>query len=121
MPYMVGPEVLVPMQPIGSMPFLVLQRRPLDEWQMMVEKIVDVTIGLVKFLMFLPLFLAVAVAIKIDSPDSVLFRQPLGGFSDRQFPVYKFRSIHTGKMDVLAAKQTSRRDPSAAESPNPSC
>jgi len=112
MPYMVQDhDAMLPMQPFGGVPVLVLQRRPLDEWQTIVKKIVDMTIGLVAFLAFMPLFLAVAIAIKLDSPGPVLFRQPRGGFNSRQFTVYKFRSMHTGKMDLLATKQTSRGDP----------
>ncbi len=112
MPYMVRDhDAMLPMQPFGGVPVLVLQRRPLDEWQTIVKKIVDMTIGLAAFAAFIPLFLAVAIAIKLDSPGPVLFRQPRGGFNSRQFTVYKFRSMHTGKMDLLATKQTSRGDP----------
>jgi Undecaprenyl-phosphate glucose phosphotransferase len=112
MPYMVqGFAAPLPMQPFGGVPVLVLQRRPLDEWQTIVKKIVDMTIGLMAFVAFIPVFLGVAIAIKIDSPGPVLFRQPRGGFNSRQFTVYKFRSMHTGKTDLLAAKQTCRGDP----------
>lgn len=112
MPNMVErPDTLLPMLSFGGLPLLVLQRRPLDEWQTIVKKIVDLTIGLAAFLAFIPLFLGVAIAIKLDSPGPVLFRQPRGGFNSRQFTVYKFRSMHTGKMDLLATEQTCRGDP----------
>jgi len=112
MPYMVqDPEVLLPVQSIGSVLVLVLHRRPLDEWQTILKKIEDLTIGLLAFLILIPLFIGVAIAIKIDSPGPVLFVQPRGGLNNRQFKVYKFRSMHTGKTDVHAARQTSRSDP----------
>lgn len=112
MPYMVqGADVLLPMQSIGAMSVMVLQRRPLNEWQTIVKKILDLTIGGVAFLCFIPLFLVVAAAIKLDSPGPVLFRQPRRGFNNRQFTVFKFRSMHSNAADLLAVKQTSRGDP----------
>jgi Undecaprenyl-phosphate glucose phosphotransferase len=110
-PYLIhGPDVVLPVQSIGSMPFLVLQRRPLDEWQRFFKKIIDVTIGLAAFLLLLLPALVVALAIKIDSPGPILFRQPRLGFNNRQFMVFKFRSMHENASDILSVKQTSRDD-----------
>jgi lipopolysaccharide/colanic/teichoic acid biosynthesis glycosyltransferase len=92
------------------MPFLVLQRRPLDEWQRLLKKIVDITIGLVGTLLLLLPAIVVAVAIKMDSPGPVLFRHPRLGFNNRQFMVFKFRSMYTDASDILSVKQTSRDD-----------
>jgi Undecaprenyl-phosphate glucose phosphotransferase len=111
-PYLIhGPDVVLPVQSIGSMPFLVLQRRPLDEWERMLKKIVDVTLGLVSLLVLLLPFVVVAVAIKMDSPGPILFRQPRLGFNNRQFMVFKFRSMYANASDILSVKQTSRDDP----------
>jgi polysaccharide biosynthesis protein PslA len=110
-PYLIhGPDVVLPVQSIGSMPFLVLQRRPLDEWQRLLKKIVDITIGLIAALLLLLPAIVVAVAIKMDSPGPVLFRQPRLGFNNRQFMVFKFRSMYTDASDILSVKQTSRDD-----------
>jgi exopolysaccharide biosynthesis polyprenyl glycosylphosphotransferase len=43
-----------------------------------------------------PLFLAIAAAVKLDSPGPVLFRQRRVGLAGRIFTVYKFRSMHHG-------------------------
>ena len=46
------------------------------------------------FLLFLsPLFLLVAMAIKVDSPGPVLFRQKRRGYRGREITVYKFRTM----------------------------
>ncbi|HTJ89410.1 MAG TPA: exopolysaccharide biosynthesis polyprenyl glycosylphosphotransferase [Acidocella sp.] len=106
-----GPDVVLPVQSIGSMPFLVLQRRPLNEWQRLLKKTIDMTIGLIAVLVLLLPAVVVAVAIKMDSPGPILFRQPRLGFNNRQFMVFKFRSMYTDASDILSVKQTSRDDP----------
>jgi len=112
MPYLIhDPEVLLPVQPIGSMSFMVLQRRPLDVGQRLRKRLLDMMICAVAFLPFLVLFAIVAAAIKIDSPGPVLFRQPRYGFNNCQFTVFKFRSMYANTTDVLSVRQTSRDDP----------
>lgn len=113
MPYLVsGPDVVLPMQSIGSMSFMVLQRRPLDWWQMVYKRIVDVTLSLIAIVLFFaPLFVIVAALIKIDSRGPVLFRQPRNGFNNRPFMVFKFRTMYQDATDLFSAKQTSRGDP----------
>jgi Undecaprenyl-phosphate glucose phosphotransferase len=113
MPYLVhGPDVVLPMQSIGSTSFMVLQRRPLDGWQMVHKRIVDVTLSLLAVtLFFAPLFVIVAALIKIDSRGPVLFRQPRNGLNNRPFMVFKFRTMYTDATDVFSTKQTSRGDP----------
>jgi polysaccharide biosynthesis protein PslA len=113
MPYLVsGPDIVLPMQSIGSASFMVLQRRPLDWLQMVHKRIVDVTLSLFAVVLFCaPLFVIVAALIKIDSRGPVLFRQPRNGFNNRQFMVFKFRTMYTDATDLFSAKQTSRGDP----------
>jgi Undecaprenyl-phosphate glucose phosphotransferase len=111
LPYLMhGPEIALPMQTVGSVPVMVLQRRPLDEWQTVRKRVLDMSLSLFALIVFLPLFAVVAVAIKLDSPGPVLFRQPRRGFNNRQFMVFKFRSMFAGSSDLLAARQTCRDD-----------
>ena len=42
----------------------------------------------------LPLFAVVAIAIKLDSPGSVFYRQERLGYGGRRYTVWKFRSMH---------------------------
>jgi lipopolysaccharide/colanic/teichoic acid biosynthesis glycosyltransferase len=54
----------------------------------------DVVGSLVPLLIGLPLFLAIAVAVKLTSRGPVLFRQQRVGQYGRKFMFYKFRSMH---------------------------
>lgn len=111
MPYLIhGPEIALPVQFIGHVPVMVLQRRPLNEWQTVSKRALDIALSLFAFIIFIPLFALVAIVIKLDSAGPVLFRQPRRGFNNRQFMVFKFRSMHLGSSDALAWRQTARDD-----------
>lgn len=55
-----------------------------------------------------PLFAVVALAIKLDSPGPVLFRQKRYGFNQQPFGVFKFRSMKAEKETVF--KQATKND-----------
>jgi exopolysaccharide biosynthesis polyprenyl glycosylphosphotransferase len=53
----------------------------------------DIAIAGTALLALLPLLAIVAIAIKLDSPGPVLFRQRRCGFNGRCFQIYKFRTM----------------------------
>lgn len=58
--------------------------------------LVDRCAALVGLLFLAPLLVVIAIAIKLDSPGPVLFRQPRVGFRKRSFTVHKFRTMKHG-------------------------
>jgi exopolysaccharide biosynthesis polyprenyl glycosylphosphotransferase len=75
------------------------------------KRLLDISLGLILLFLLLPVLIVVAVAVKLDSPGPILFRQPRLGFNDRPFTVLKFRSMYANASDLMATRQTSRRDP----------
>ena len=66
-----------------------------------IKRIFDITIGSAVLLLLWPVMLITAVAIKLDSPGPVIFRQERLGYKGKVFHMYKFRSMkvnseHTG-------------------------
>ena len=61
-----------------------------------IKRIRDLVIAMLVLLFCLPLFLVVAVIIKLDSPGPVLFKQIRIGFEGEPFVFYKFRSMIWG-------------------------
>jgi Undecaprenyl-phosphate glucose phosphotransferase len=111
-PYLaLWPDVLLPTQPIGPMTFTVLQRQPLRAWEMLCKQCFDDVICLIILIPLSLVFLATSIAIKLDSPGPILFRQPRRGFNNRLFTVFKFRTMYANQTDILATRQTSRDDP----------
>ena len=69
-------------------------------------------IGCVGLLLLWPIFIILAIAIKLDSPGSVFFKQKRLGLHGKPFYMYKFRSMcegaeHTGT-GVYSGKGDSR-------------
>lgn len=58
-----------------------------------VKRLLDIVLSLVGMILVLPLIPLVVVAIKLDSPGPVLFKQVRVGQGDRDFIIYKFRSM----------------------------
>jgi lipopolysaccharide/colanic/teichoic acid biosynthesis glycosyltransferase len=57
------------------------------------KRLFDITVSLVGLVLLLPLFLVVAVGIKLDSSGPVFFRQRRVGRGFRPFFIYKFRTM----------------------------
>ena len=58
-----------------------------------VKQLLDVLIALVALPVFSPALVLIALAIKLDSPGPVLFKQLRMGFRGQPFEVYKFRTM----------------------------
>ncbi|MGE0766673.1 MAG: undecaprenyl-phosphate glucose phosphotransferase [Hyphomicrobiaceae bacterium] len=82
---------------------------PLSEQSALVKRIVDVAVSASLLLVLWPLFLIVALAIKLDSPGPVFFRQRRLGQNGLPFGIYKFRSM-TVTEDGPVIVQASRND-----------
>ncbi len=65
----------------------------------LVKRAMDMTVGGALLLLTLPLQALVALAVKLDSPGPVLFRQQRVGKSRRPFTMVKFRSMQAGVGD----------------------
>ena len=77
-----------------------------------IKRKLDILIGSFVLLLFWPVILITALAIKLDSPGPVIFRQERLGYKGKVFHMYKFRSMkvnseHTGS-GVYSDKNDSR-------------
>jgi Undecaprenyl-phosphate glucose phosphotransferase len=96
---------------VAGLKLLSLAQRPIREPQRLLKSAIDVVSAAFLLLVLSPLLLAVAIAVKIDSPGDVLFRQRRQGLGDRLFDVFKFRTMHAGLGDPTGRNQTKRSDP----------
>src|SRR4051794_38582731 len=53
----------------------------------------DLVVGLALILLLSPILIAVALAVRIDSHGPALFRQRRVGYREREFTLFKFRSM----------------------------
>ena len=94
---------------IAGIPMSVIADRPLTRRDMFVKMLVDKLGALVLLAFSLPLLLATALAILLETGGPIIFQQRRNGWCGRLFTIYKFRTMrHTpGKH---AFDQTSRGD-----------
>ena len=100
-----------PVVMLGDIPVMTLFERPISGLDQLIKKAEDIVLGLVVTLLFAPLLLIIALAIKIDSRGPVFFRQPREGFNNRKFHIWKFRSMHQNMSEVDVISQAQRGDP----------
>ncbi len=77
----------------GGIPMINLRDPVLSPQQRILKRLLDLMVGGLLTLLFLPVMGAIAVAIKLDSPGPLLFKQLRVGENGRLFEMYKFRSM----------------------------
>lgn len=78
---------------LGTAMGVVLKPAALSLRQRAVKRAFDIAVSITALLALSPLLLAVAIAVKLDSPGPVLFRQRRGGYNGRWFFILKFRTM----------------------------
>jgi exopolysaccharide biosynthesis polyprenyl glycosylphosphotransferase len=78
---------------IGVLPMVTLFREPLSDAERIVKRVSDMVISLIALLLLAPLWIFIAVLIKLDSRGKILFRQERVGMDGRVFLCYKFRTM----------------------------
>ena len=96
---------------LGDMPVMTLFERPISGADAFIKAIEDRVLGSIILLLIAPLLVVIAIAIKLDSPGPVFFRQPREGFNNKPFHVFKFRSMFDNAAQMDAIQQASRSDP----------
>jgi exopolysaccharide biosynthesis polyprenyl glycosylphosphotransferase len=78
---------------LGGIPLIGVKEHTLPSTSRLVKRIMDIVLAVLALAFLWPLFVIVAIAIKLDSPGPVLFSQIRVGQYGKQFKVYKFRSM----------------------------
>jgi lipopolysaccharide/colanic/teichoic acid biosynthesis glycosyltransferase len=81
------------------------------ELQLATKRVLDIAISGTSLVILLPLFLLIAVLIKIESRGPVLFSQVRWGMGGKQIRIFKFRSMRTELCDPTGVQQTVPNDP----------
>jgi Undecaprenyl-phosphate glucose phosphotransferase len=88
-----------------------IQRGPLSPVEQVSKRAVDIVGASLALIIFSPLMLISALAVKLTSVGPVLFRQRRNGFNANEFVIFKFRtmSVMEDGPAVLQAKQSDPR------------
>ena len=78
---------------LGELPLITVNNPAMTHYQRMLKRAFDLLVASFIFMLVAPVMVAVAVAIKLDSPGPALFVQPRIGENGRTFNILKFRSM----------------------------
>ena len=95
---------------LGEVPTLDVFEAPITDWDLVMKWLFDRVVGALILLLALPVMALVALAIKLDSPGPVLFRQKRFGFNNERIDVFKFRSLYHHQADPTASKVVTKND-----------
>lgn len=95
---------------LGKVPTLDVFEAPITDWDLVLKWLFDRIVGALILVLTSPIMALVALAIKLDSPGPVLFRQKRFGFNNERIDVFKFRSLYHEHADPLASKVVTKND-----------
>lgn len=98
-------------QQVHNVWVLRLYKTPLDPAGSLIKAIEDKVISVGAVALLGPLLLLIALAIKLDSPGPILFRQKRYGYRNEIFELFKFRTMYANSTDAAGARLTERGDP----------
>jgi len=78
---------------LNGIPLMGIREPVLRDWQVLTKRALDVVLAVVGLIVLAPVFLVIAVAIRLDSPGPIIFRQERIGKQGEKFVCLKFRSM----------------------------
>ncbi|MFN3961787.1 MAG: sugar transferase, partial [Fimbriimonadaceae bacterium] len=95
---------------IYGFPLIEILPQYMPAWERLAKRAIDVLVSLLVLVLGLPLWLLIALAIRMDSPGSIFYRQERVGKHGLIFEVIKFRSMVAGA-DQKGSHSTASNDP----------
>ena len=95
---------------IGPNNVLRFLRTPMSDAAVLLKRASDIAGSLAGLAVLSPLLLGIALAIRLDSPGPVIFRQARRGFNGETFMIWKFRSMRVTESGH-EMRQATRNDP----------
>lgn len=97
---------------IGGVPFINMRYIPLDNLlNKLVKRTIDILGALFAIIVFSPIMLVVAIAIKLTSKGELIYKQERVGLNRKIFTMYKFRSMRVQDPNKEKLEWTVKNDP----------
>jgi exopolysaccharide biosynthesis polyprenyl glycosylphosphotransferase len=89
------PQHLARIQPqeFQGFPLLTMYSAPVFHWRTELKRLIDIFISATLLVLLAPVFIVLAILIKLDSPGPVFFTQQRMGYNKRRFQMVKFRTM----------------------------
>lgn len=97
------------MEVLGGVHTQIIHTPPISNWARVAKALEDRILAVTFLVLAWPLFGFIALAIKLNSPGPVFFKQQRHGFNHEIIKIYKFRSM-TVQEDGATVKQATKSD-----------
>ncbi|MEM1370779.1 MAG: exopolysaccharide biosynthesis polyprenyl glycosylphosphotransferase [Pseudomonadota bacterium] len=94
-PNFLGTQPTISATKLGDTTTLAITEPRTDFFDVAPKRALDVCLSLLALILLAPLFALIATAIKFDTPGPVFFRQRRRGFNQKEFRIWKFRTMTT--------------------------
>jgi len=95
----------------AGIPLITLSETPLIGTQNLLKTVEDIVLASLALLLASPIMIVTALAIKLESPGPVFFRQARTGWDGKEFKIWKFRSMRVHTPEQGTVKQATKDDP----------
>jgi Undecaprenyl-phosphate glucose phosphotransferase len=96
---------------LDGLPTINLSETPLEGWSRFLKRGFDLVVATAALIVFSPVMLIVAIAIKLGDRGPVFYRQERMGLDGKPFDIFKFRSMRVGAEKDTGAKWAEKDDP----------
>ncbi|QGG47299.1 sugar transferase [Heliorestis convoluta] len=79
-------------------------------FQKNIKRLIDIVVSLIVLILLLPIWIVVAILIKVTSPGPVFFLQDRPGLNKKIFKVYKFRTMRPGSEKMIKGQEVMMDD-----------
>lgn len=100
----------VEVQEFGNVPLLSVNKVRLTGVDMTMKSMLDLTLSIISLLVFLPIMLAIAIAIRLDSPGPIFHLRRVVGVGGKGFNAFKFRTMYVDADERLSRDPELRRE-----------
>jgi exopolysaccharide biosynthesis polyprenyl glycosylphosphotransferase len=76
-----------------GIPIILLIANPLRDFDYFFKRVLDIILSLILLIVLSPIFIIVAICIKLESKGSVFYQHLRIGYNEKEFYCYKFRSM----------------------------
>ncbi|MBI3760445.1 MAG: sugar transferase [Chloroflexi bacterium] len=88
---------------LGGIPLIGIKEATISPWGRRAKRALDLAIALFGLIPAALIGIAIAIAVKLESPGPILFRQKRIGMGGKPFSITKFRSMKAGAEEAQAA------------------
>lgn len=83
----------ISIRPIAGIPIVEIRPTPLNGWGKIFKRLLDIVLATCALIVFGPIMLATALAVKLDSTGPIIYRNRRVGQNGKEFDTFKFRSM----------------------------